>query len=225
MVTHRGSQLQCLNRTAKFLYILSKTGEGARSFIHVARQQQLVECAVEVIAEQGLAGASTVRIAERAGVSRGVLTYHFRDRAELIEKVVASVYDLGSELIGPEVATAASPRDALLTFISGSIDLYARYPKHLTALTEIFAAGRTGEGAVRSEHARHTQELSDLVQILRAGQEQGQFREFNVEIMCTTIRRALDGALEHIVKGAPAEQYTAELQTIVDAATRAEVDP
>ncbi len=185
------------------------------SFIRAARRRQLVECAVEVIAEHGLSDASTVRIAKRAGVSRGVLTYHFRDRAELLEQVVARVYDLGAEVIGPLMAEASSPREALLTFIGGSVDLYAGYPRHLAALTAIFAAG----GIPRAEHKRHTRELDDLGDILRAGQEQGQFREFDIDVMCTTIRRALDGALEAIRNGAPAPRYAAQLREIFDAAT------
>lgn len=200
---------------------MPKAEDGA-TFIHAARQEQLVECAVEVIAERGLARASTVRIAERAGVSRGVLTYHFRDRAELIEKVVAKVYDLGAALIGPKMAEATSPRESLLTFISGSVELYAGYPKHMAALTEIFAGG-PDDGVARSEHHRHSQEMSDLGRILRAGQEQGQFRAFDIDIMCTTIRQALDGALRHIANGEPAEQYATELRAIFDAATTSEV--
>src|SRR5882757_6895639 len=97
--------------------------EGA-SFIHAARRKQLVECAIEEIAEVGLARASTVRIARRAGVSRGVLTYHFRDRAELVEQVVQSVYDLGAEALAPKLARAGTPREAVLAFIGGSVELY-----------------------------------------------------------------------------------------------------
>ncbi|WP_086821538.1 TetR/AcrR family transcriptional regulator [Allokutzneria sp. NRRL B-24872] len=187
------------------------------TFIHQARRKQLIGCAVEVIAELGLANASTVRIAERAGVSRGVLTYHFRDRAELIEQVVQHVYVLGAELIGPKMVAARSPREALLTFIRGSVELYAAHPRAMLALTEIFAASRTE----RAEDQRHQQEVSDLSRILVAGQEQGQFRDFDVNVMCRSVRGALDGALSHVLAGGEVEPYAAELLAIFDAATRA----
>ncbi|TCP57520.1 TetR family transcriptional regulator [Tamaricihabitans halophyticus] len=187
------------------------------SFIHIARRNQLVECAIEVIAEDGLAQASTVRIARRAKVSRGVLTYHFHDRAELLDQVITRVYDLGVEFIQPLMAETESPRDALRVFLSGSVSLYAAYPQHLAALTEIFAGERGRDNA-----QRHRQEESDLAEILRAGQDQGQFRQFDVAVMCETIRRALDGALKHVSGGGAAEPYAAELVTIFDAATRSE---
>src|SRR5882757_8135366 len=112
------------------------------SFIHAARRKQLIESAIEVIAEVGLARASTVRIAQRAGVSRGVLTYHFRDRAELVEHVVQAVYDLGAEVLAPKMALVRTPRERLLTFIASSLELYAAHPTELAALTEIYADTR-----------------------------------------------------------------------------------
>jgi AcrR family transcriptional regulator len=187
------------------------------SFIHAARRRQLIECATELIAEVGLARASVVRIAERAGVSRGVLTYHFRDRADLVEQVVRSVYDLGAEFLLPRMRAAGSPREALLTFITGSVELYAAYPTQLAALTEIYA---DTHGVSRAQHSRHTQEMSDLAVMMRAGQERGEFRDFDVDVMCMTIRGALDAALAHVARGGAPEPYATELRVIFDAATR-----
>lgn len=188
------------------------------SFVHAARREQLVRCATELVAEVGLARASTVRIAERAGVSRGVLTYHFRDRADLIEQVVRSVYDLGAEFLVPRMRATTSPRDALLTFIGGSVELYAAYPTQMAALTEIYSD--TG-GVSRAAHGRHSQEMADLATILREGQARGQFRDFDVGVMCATVRGALDRALAHIAGGGSVEPYSSELRAIFDAATTA----
>ncbi|WP_326566390.1 TetR family transcriptional regulator [Amycolatopsis rhabdoformis] len=186
----------------------------APSFIHAARREQLVRCAIELIAEVGLAQASTVRIAERAGVSRGVLTYHFRDRAELIEQVVRSVYDTGAAFLVPRMRAVTSPRDLLLTFIGGSVELYAAHPTEMAALTAVYA-----EGVSRAKHRRHTQERSDVEAALREGQERGEFRAFDVGVMYATIRGALDAALVHIAGGGSVEPYASELQTLFDLAT------
>ncbi|MGW1201057.1 TetR/AcrR family transcriptional regulator [Streptomyces sp. NPDC002536] len=193
-------------------------GSGDESFIQAARRAQLVQCATELIAEVGLARASTVRIAERAGVSRGVFTYHFRDRAELIEQVVQSVYDTGAEFLLPRMREARTPRDMLLAFIGGSVELYAAHPVRMTALTEIYS---DKDGVPRPRHDRHTREMADLAAVMRAGQAQGQFREFDVDIMCATVRGALDGALAHIAGGGSVEPYASELRATFDAATTA----
>ncbi|WP_182349154.1 TetR/AcrR family transcriptional regulator [Tomitella gaofuii] len=193
--------------------------DGPETFIRGARRRQLVECAIEVIAEVGLARASTVRIAERAGVSRGVLTYHFRDRAELIDQVIARVYELGARALDPGLRDTATPREFLLAFIGGSVEFYAAYPRHVAALHAVFAGYEEGAPA-RGEDRRHTRELDQLCELLWEGQTRGEFRDFNVDVMARTVRQALDGALAHVAAGGPVQPYASELQALFDAATR-----
>lgn len=191
----------------------------AASFIQTARRAQLVACAIEVIAEEGLARASTVRIAERAGVSRGVLTYHFTSRAELIDEVINHVYDLAGTMLLPRIAQAATPREALREFIGGSVDLYLTHSMEMAALTAIFGAAAGDEGVQRARHERHGLEMRDLGRLLEDGQAQGQFRDFDVAVMARAIRGALDAALSHVAQSREAEPYKSELQTLFDAAT------
>jgi len=54
---------------------------------------EVINAAAQCISEQGYAAASTVRIAEQAGVSWGVLQYHFGDKQSLM----AAVLDYGME--------------------------------------------------------------------------------------------------------------------------------
>ena len=49
---------------------------------------RLVACAIESIADLGYTGATTPVIAERAGVTRGALQYHFSSREELDVAVI-----------------------------------------------------------------------------------------------------------------------------------------
>ncbi|WP_158726597.1 TetR/AcrR family transcriptional regulator [Tomitella fengzijianii] len=200
-------------------------GESEReTFIRGARRRQLVECAIEVIAEVGLARASTVRIARRAGVSRGVLTYHFRDRGELIDQVIARVYELGAETLEPSLRVTTTPREFLLAFIGSSVEFYAAYPRHVAALHAVFA-GFEDDAPTRGGDRRHIRELDRLGELLFEGQTRGEFRDFNVDVMARTIRQALDGALAHVVAGRPAQPYAAELQALFDAATRSAAPP
>ncbi|MGH0035934.1 MAG: TetR family transcriptional regulator [Myxococcota bacterium] len=51
-------------------------------------RERVIEAAALCIAEEGFAAAHTNRIAERAGVSWGVLQYHFGDKAGLLSAVL-----------------------------------------------------------------------------------------------------------------------------------------
>ena len=69
-----------------------------RSFTEGARRAQIVQAAIETIAEAGYRGATFARITERAGLSStGLISYHFASRDELIGEVVAKVIgDIGA---------------------------------------------------------------------------------------------------------------------------------
>ena len=51
-----------------------------------------MDAAVETIAARGFAKSSLAQIAERAGISKGVITYHFAGKAELNERHVEQIY-------------------------------------------------------------------------------------------------------------------------------------
>ena len=55
-------------------------------------RQKLMTAAIEVLAEQGWAGATTGAIAERAGVSRGACQHHFPTRAALVAAAVEHMF-------------------------------------------------------------------------------------------------------------------------------------
>ncbi|KAA0021684.1 TetR/AcrR family transcriptional regulator [Antrihabitans cavernicola] len=189
-----------------------------RTFVQDARRSQLVGCAIEVIAEVGVEKASMVRIAERAGVSRGVIAYHFDDRDDLFGGVVEAVYALATTELGPDVAAEVSPPAALKRFIGGSVAFYAAHPQHMLALSAIFASGHK----VRERRGEHTAEMLEVESILAAGQREGFFRVFDTTIMASTIRAALDVALRRIIAGDSADLLAHELVATFDAATTVE---
>lgn len=51
-------------------------------------QQKLIDAADQLLRENGLARATTRKIAQQAEVSEGLLYHHFKDKAELIHEVV-----------------------------------------------------------------------------------------------------------------------------------------
>lgn len=56
-----------------------------------ATQQRILEAAVRVLVQHGYAAASTTRIVEEAGVSRGAMLHHYPNKAVLMESVLQHV--------------------------------------------------------------------------------------------------------------------------------------
>lgn len=80
---------------------------------------EIVDAAVSVFAEHGYGGAGTRAIATRAGVTQGLLTYHFESKEELWRAAANQVFGwLGDALTAPEgEPTAVSGPDALRNYI------------------------------------------------------------------------------------------------------------
>src|SRR5262245_14082062 len=72
------------------------------------RRGQIVEAAVAVITEQGLQNLSLSEIENKAGMSRGQLTYYFPAK----EDILLAVFDRLVELIHQRVGTPDGPAGA-----------------------------------------------------------------------------------------------------------------
>lgn len=84
--------------------ISERKGQRESTFIEDARRAQIVEGAITVIAEHGYRNASLARIAQHVGISRGLISYHFSGKAELIAQVLVTVYTDAATVMGARVA-------------------------------------------------------------------------------------------------------------------------
>lgn len=186
------------------------------TFIHRARRTQLIDTAIDVIADVGAERATISRIAERAGITRGVVTYHFTNRRGLLDAVVVHVYGLAVDVMRDRVQDAPTARDSLREFIVGSVEFYAEHPAAMAALSAIYRSPEMP----REDRGEHRTELTDVQDILIAGSNSGEFRDLDPTIMAATIRSALDAALVRIRAGADVTHESQELWSLFDAATR-----
>ena len=82
------------------------------------RPAQILEAALDVFGEKGLAAARLDDIAKRAGVAKGTIYLYFPNKDELFRAVIRST--VGGELDRAESALAAGPPDAqLASFMEG----------------------------------------------------------------------------------------------------------
>ncbi len=197
-----------------------------RSFIETARRAQIVQCAVDAIAELGFAKASLAQIAKRASISTGVILYHFASKDELIRDVVAHVYAAGEAFVTPLV-DRSSARQALRSFIEANLAFVTDRPNRTLATMNIARSGRSETGAPLFDPAVQQPRQAGLTSILQAGQANGEFRRFAVPVMVATIIEALD-AMTPAMAADPSldcRAYASELAELFDRATRNDREP
>jgi TetR/AcrR family fatty acid metabolism transcriptional regulator len=199
-------------------------GQNNPSFIQAARRAQIIECAIEVIATLGYTRASLARIAEQAGISKGVVLYYFKNKEVLIEQVVIEVYTEAARAVTPHIAAQPTTALKLQAYISSALEYIRTHREQLIALFEIVNHHRNTSGKLRFREEIQEPILVDLEALLRTGQQEGDFRSFDPRVMAVTIRRAMDAVPSHYAANPDLDvsAYSRELVTLFDRATRKE---
>ena len=192
-----------------------------RTFTEQARRAQIVECAIQAVADLGYARASLAEIAKRAGVSKGVISYHFAGKDELIEQVVLELYTRAGERIGARVEQAPNSASALRGYLESNLAFIRGNPTYVRVLIDISMNFRMPDGRPRYDAEGAEGLLRHLEGILRSGQEAGEFRSFATRPMAIVIRAAIDAASGQVALDPDFDtgSYTQELLTLFELAT------
>src|ERR1700730_14930148 len=194
----------------------------SRSFGETARRAQIVDCAIDTIAEVGFAKASVDQIAKRVGVSKGVITYHFPSKQEIVDAVIEKVVAAGRTFMEPRIMAETSAAGRLRAYIESDLEFIDAHRKPLIALVEIAMSARRADGSRVIGPESLAQRAASLEDLLRAGQRCGEFRRFNTRVMALTIIQAIDGVPPLLARepNLDVKLHAKELATVFTLATR-----
>ncbi len=192
-----------------------------RSFIEEARRAQIVSAAIDTLAEMGYVKASLAQIAKRADISTSLIPYHFKDKDDLMEQTVSEISLAWTTYVQEKVAQGVSAREQLHIYIESSLAYMGTRPKHFLALLEIVFSVRNADGSLRYVMDAEDPSVLPLENLLLAGQQNGEFRQFDAHNMALAIRGTIDQFLGQMNKArSDLESYTHELIELFDRATR-----
>jgi phenylpropionate dioxygenase-like ring-hydroxylating dioxygenase large terminal subunit/AcrR family transcriptional regulator len=86
------------------------------------RRRELIECAIEVVAENGLAGTTLVKVAAKAGLSAGIVNHYFETKDALLIEALRALSEEFSAALDSATKAAATPEDGLLAIVDLSLD-------------------------------------------------------------------------------------------------------
>ncbi|MBZ4319669.1 TetR/AcrR family transcriptional regulator [Streptomyces huiliensis] len=204
----------------------NKQGPGPaadRTFIEAARRAQIVDAAIEVIAEVGYAKASFTRIARQAGLSStGMISYHFAGKDDLMREVVAEVMRVADAYMRPRIEAHATAPERLRAHIESNFALMNEHPKHLPAIVEVLTGTRGESSSAREFTAATDTMMNSLVEAVRRGQEAGEFGEFDPVTMVYALRGAIDALVARATHDPDfdAAAHGRQLADLFDRATR-----
>lgn len=192
----------------------SKTNADAKlTRIQRARREDVIAAAITVLDRDGFRAASVERIAEAAETSKGTLLYHFSSKETLYQAVVEALFTAGAEYMTERIAAAEGCRGKLHAYLDSNLRFIAEHAAHVVAVHRILenAAGRTDQ----------FEDVAPLRRLLAAGQQAGEFGDFDPEIVALAIRAVVDGASFHFTEhpGLDIDHYVNEAVRLFDKAT------
>jgi AcrR family transcriptional regulator len=157
------------------------------------RRPQILWAAIQTVAECGIEGSTLKKVAERAGVSTGMITYYFRDKNDLMKNALA----FGHEMVGERSRQLRQPegdRDHLTALFEVSLKGESPSVPPLSFWIEYWAhAARDADlrdfRAGRISRFRHT-----IAQSIQEGVEGGDYRaDLDPLLTADLLQALLDG--------------------------------
>lgn len=102
--------------------VSSNTGVITRSEQKQQTRQRLIEATMAVIGSEGFSGVTMAKVAEKAGLSRGIGNFHFQSKEQLLLETLHALYTEFEDGWRSAVADAGdSPADQLKNLISATL--------------------------------------------------------------------------------------------------------
>ncbi len=166
------------------------------TFIEKARRQQILEVAFRMFAEKGFNQTSIDEIADEVGVSRGVIFYYFDGKRELGQATILQSLRQYGQYVQKRIATRRTNKTKLLEFVDACLDYQLEHrTDYLVVFDTMGCFGPTEEKyALLARVNRITREM--LIDLIRQGQEAGEFGNFPVNDLADVLHGAVDGLME-----------------------------
>jgi len=152
------------------------------------RKPQLLAAAAEVIGERGFGSTRVADVAERAGTSPPAVIYWFGSKDELLTSALTFDEDRFDGAITERLAGLERPRDRLRALIEACA---AEYDCRLWI--ELWGRALRDRGAAVARQRLDDRWRDRIAEVVRAGQELGEFAGEDGEDVAAIIASLLDG--------------------------------
>ena len=173
----------------------SPDGKTKFSFIEEARRKQIVDTAIAIIANRGYSQASLSEIAREAGCSKGVISYHFEGKEELVEEILSRLIREPAAFIKERVDAKRTALEKLRGYVEANFEYMQTHRDHYVALVDLWGSRGWSEGRNRFDADAYGPSRSYLSHIFQSGEEDGEFRRLPGATMSSVIQAAIDGVM------------------------------
>ncbi|RVU23149.1 TetR/AcrR family transcriptional regulator [Streptomyces antnestii] len=180
---------------------------------HVAKRAELLKAAASVIAQEGYAGASLRKVAQRAGYTTGAVTYYFANKEELVTALIESRFDRYEEML-----EAARGQADIKALIEQWLALTTGDPEYWPVMSQLLAHARFEPAFAALIERRYARYREVHTSIIAAGQALGTIRDdIPADLLADQLSAMGDGWM--MMFPFEPERFTpGRIQALVDAA-------
>jgi len=149
----------------------------------LARDEEILRIAAEVIWKKGFAGAKLDDIAAAAGIVNGSLYHYFESKEEIYDRLIKNVR--GTLDFDAEVKPDRPAAERLAHLVRTRLELTVEYPVEVALLVRelVHLKGPAGDWA-REDPKKY---FNAVRQIILQGQKEGTFRPVDIDVVASTI--------------------------------------
>ena len=140
------------------------------------RRRQIVDAAIRVMALRGWNETSIDEITKEAGVSRGLVSYHFKDKADLLSGVLARCTEASNDGMRLAIAATTDPVERMRLIIRSTLALTRDDPTIYEIFLHFMASGRSNPELGQQIRDLYRGFRSITAEGIRNGQNRGIFR-------------------------------------------------
>lgn len=167
----------------------AKKRDVGQSELSIERRNEIMAAAASAFMENGYAATSIDTVADLMGCTRGLIYYHFKNKADLFFSIHRYVMELNLSLLEPIARSDASPtarlRDMVITHAMGVMTRLAFQRVSVLSL-EMHIAGKTDpkqRKALKDIVAMHHAYEDLFVSVISQGIEAKEFRPYEPRIV------------------------------------------
>ncbi|MBB5118694.1 TetR/AcrR family transcriptional regulator [Streptomyces eurocidicus] len=162
------------------------------------RRAQIMTAAVEELADCGYDGLSLTRVAERAGVSKGLIWHYFADKDDLMESTAKATMTTIRDRIADSLDLTEPVPDIIRAALRRVAALTVTHQGELTALNRIVHNLRNPDGTPRLTPDVYEETYQAQESLFRRGQTEGTLRDFDTRVMAITYQGAIGMMLGYL---------------------------
>ena len=169
------------------------------------KRKAIIEAAIEVFAERGVANSPSSAISSAAGVAEGTLFRYFKTKDGLISELYRELRrEVDKEMV--DYPYTADPHTRLRYIWDRYLNMAMRFPKRLKVLRQLRASGRLLKDAEAPNLA-----LTELMQTTRDTAQLGQIQNAPAELLVLLFRAHAEATAEFIGAHRELESESREL--------------